>query len=115
MPKHKVQWVNDHTQICDRLDERVKLMQDYLDSKPNHFHGYAAKSILLNQAREQITRYRESIETQDYEECVTCQQVLEIGQNFLESYLPAYNFLETDSGTVYKRDPDFPILSKIWM
>ena len=115
MPKHKVQWVNDHIQICDRLDERVKLMQDYLDSKPNHFHGYAAKSILLNQAREQVAQYRQSIETQDYAECVTCQQVLEIGQNFLESYLPAYNFRETDSGTVYKRDPDFPILSKIWM
>ena len=33
MPKHKIQWINDHTQICDRLDERVQLMQEYL--KPN--------------------------------------------------------------------------------
>ena len=23
MPKHVVNWVSDHTQICDRLDERV--------------------------------------------------------------------------------------------
>ena len=26
MPKHTVHWVNDHTEICDRLDERVQLM-----------------------------------------------------------------------------------------
>ena len=34
MPKHVVNWVSDHTQICDRLHERVQLMQDYLDGKP---------------------------------------------------------------------------------
>ena len=22
MPQHKIQWVNDHTQICDQLDVR---------------------------------------------------------------------------------------------
>ena len=27
MPKHTVNWINDHAQICDRLDERVQLMQ----------------------------------------------------------------------------------------
>ena len=33
MPKHKINWVNDHTEIYDRLNERVQLMQDYLDSR----------------------------------------------------------------------------------
>ena len=33
MPKHTINWVNDHPKICDRLDARVQLMQDYLDSK----------------------------------------------------------------------------------
>ena len=23
MPKHTINWVNDHTEICDRLNERV--------------------------------------------------------------------------------------------
>ena len=35
---HKINWVNDHTQICDRLHERVQLMQDF-DGKPNDFDG----------------------------------------------------------------------------
>ena len=52
MPNHTVQWVNDHTQICDRLNERVILMQDYLDSKPDEFDGIAVKRFLLGQARE---------------------------------------------------------------
>ena len=26
MQKHVVNWISDHTQICDRLDERVQLM-----------------------------------------------------------------------------------------
>ena len=33
---------------------------------------------------------------------------------FLEHYLPAYNFRETERGTEYKRDPDFPILPELW-
>ena len=43
MPKHKIHWVNDHTKICDRLDGRVYLMEEYLDSKPDDFDGIAAK------------------------------------------------------------------------
>ena len=39
MQKHVVNWISDHTQICDRLDERVQLMQDYLDSKPDDFEA----------------------------------------------------------------------------
>ena len=62
MPNHKINWINDHTQICDRLDERVQLMQDYLDSKSDDFDGIAAKRSLLGQAREQVTWYRQSIE-----------------------------------------------------
>ena len=55
MPKRRINWVNDHTQICTRLDERVQLMQDYLDTKPDDFEGIAAKHLLLGQAREQVT------------------------------------------------------------
>ena len=55
MPKHVVNWISDHTQICDRLDERVQLMPDYLDSKPDDFDGIAVKRFLLSQAREQIS------------------------------------------------------------
>ena len=32
----KINWVNDHTQICDRLNQRVQRMQDYLDSKSDN-------------------------------------------------------------------------------
>ena len=62
MPKHKINWVNDHTPICDRLAARVQLMQDYLDRKPDDFDGIAAKQSLLGQAREQVTWYRQSID-----------------------------------------------------
>ena len=65
MPKHTFNWVNDHTQICDRLDERVQLMEDYLDSKPDDFDGIAVKRFLLSQAREQISWYRQSIDALD--------------------------------------------------
>ena len=58
MSKHKVKWVNDHIEICDRLDERAQLMEDYLDSKPDDFDGIAVKRFLLGQAREQVSWYR---------------------------------------------------------
>ena len=41
MPNPKINWVNDHTEICDRLDARVQRMQGYLDSKPDDFDGFA--------------------------------------------------------------------------
>ena len=46
MSKYTVHWVNDHAEICDRLDERVQLMQDYFNSKPDNFDGIAAKWLL---------------------------------------------------------------------
>ena len=58
MPKHRINWVNDHTEICDRLNERVQIMQDYLDSKSEDFDGIDIKRFLLGQAREQVTWYR---------------------------------------------------------
>ena len=114
MPNPKINWVNDHTQICDRFDERIRLMQDYLDSKPDDFDGIETKRFLLGQAREQVTWYRQSIEGLDFVGAVACRRALESGQPFLEHYLPAYNFRETDRGTEYKRDPDFPILPVMW-
>ena len=114
MPQHKIQWVNDHTHICNRLDERVQLMQDYLDSKPDGFDGIAAKRFLLGQTREQVTWYRQSIKPLDFVGVVACRRSLETGQSFLEHYLPAYNFRETERGTEYKRDTTFPLLPKIW-
>ena len=84
----KINWVNDHTQICDRLDERVQRMQDYLDSKPDDFDGIATKRFLLGQAREQITWYRQSIDALDFVGAVACRRALESGQPFLEHYLP---------------------------
>ena len=33
MAKHRVEWVADYIEICDRLDEWVRLMEDYLNSK----------------------------------------------------------------------------------
>ena len=59
MPKHKINWVNDHIEICDRLDARVQLMQDYLDGKPKDFDGIDVKRFLLGQAREQVSWYRQ--------------------------------------------------------
>ena len=110
MPNPKINWVNDHTHICDRLDARVQRMQDYLDSRSPDFDGIAAKRSLLGQAREQVTWYRQSIDALDYVGAVACRRALESGQTFLEHYLPAYNFRETERGTEYKRDPNFPIL-----
>ena len=54
MQKHTVKWVNDHTQICDHLDERVQLMQDYLASKSEDFDGTAVKRFLLGQAHKLV-------------------------------------------------------------
>ena len=96
------------------LDERVQLMEDYLDSKSDDFDGIAAKRSLLGQAREQVTWYRQSIDALDFVGAVACRRALESGQPFLEHYLPAHNFRETDRGTEYKRDPDFPILPAMW-
>ena len=59
MPNHKIQWVNDHTDFCDRLNARVQLMQDYLDTKSNDFDGIEVKQFLLSQAREQVPWYRQ--------------------------------------------------------
>ena len=106
MPNHKVNWVNNHAEICDRLDERVQLMKGYLDSKPDDFDGIATKRFLLGQAREQMSWYRQSIDALDFVGTVACRRALETGQTFLEHYLPAHNFRETDRGTEYKRDPD---------
>ena len=114
MPRHTIPWVNDHTQICDRLNARVHLMEDYLNSKPDDFDGIAVKRFLLSQAREQVTWYRQSINALDFVGCIACRRALETGQSFLEYYLPAYNFRETERGTEYKRDPAFPILPAMW-
>ena len=80
----KINWVNDHTQICDRLDERVQLMQDYLNSKPDDFDGIDAKRFLLGQAREQVSWYRRSVEELNFVGAVACRRALETGQPFLE-------------------------------
>ena len=112
--EHKVKWINLHTQVCDRFDERVQLMQNYLDSKPDDFDGIATKRFLLAQARELIGWYRQAIEALDFVGAIVCRRALETGQTYLEHYLPAYNFRETDRGTEYKRDPDFPILPRLW-
>ena len=114
MPNHTINWVNDHTEICDRLDARVQLMQDYLDGKPDDFDGIAVKRFLLGQAREQVTWYRQSINALDYVGCVACRRALETGQPFLEHYLPAFNFRDTERGTEYQRDAAFPILPELW-
>lgn len=66
MSKHRVKWVDDHTEICKHLDERVQLMQNYLDGKPGDFDGIATKQFLLSQAREQITWYRQSIDALNF-------------------------------------------------
>ena len=87
MANPKINWVNDHTHICDRLDERVRLMQDYLASKPDDFDGITAKRFLLGQAREQVTWYRQSIKVLDFVGAVACRRALETGQPFLEHYL----------------------------
>ena len=52
MPNPIINWVNDHTQICDRFNKRVQLMEHYLNSKPEDFDGFTAKRFLLSQARE---------------------------------------------------------------
>ena len=114
MQHHTINWVNDHTQICDRLHERVQLMQDYLASKPEDFEGIAVKRFLLGQAREQVSWYRQSIDALDYVGCVICRRALETGQPFLEHYLPAFDFRDTERGTEYRRDPAFPILPELW-
>ena len=89
-------------------------MQDYLDSKPDDFDGIAVKRFLLEQACEQMSWYRQSIDALDFVGCVACRRALETGQSFLEHYLPAFDFLDTEQGTEYRRDPAFPILPKLW-
>ena len=100
MPKHKINWLNDHTQIYDRPRERIQLMQNYLNTKLDDFDGMATKRFLLGQAREQGSWYRQAIDVLDFVGCVACHRALEIGQSFLEHYLPVYNFRETERGYV---------------
>ena len=85
MPKHTINWINDHTQISDRLDARVQLMQDYLDGKPDDFDGITVKRSLLGQAREQITWYRQSINALDFVGCVACRRALVLSQVYIDS------------------------------
>ena len=89
-------------------------MQDYLDGKPEDFDGIEVKRFLLGQAREQVSWYQQSIETLDFVGCVACRRALETGQSFLEHYLPAYNFRETERETEYQGDAAFPLLPKMW-
>ena len=91
----------------DRLDERVQLMENYLDGNSDDFDGIATKRFQLSQAREQVSWYRQSIDALDFVGAVACRRALETGQTYLEHYLPAYNFRETERGTEYKRDPTF--------
>ena len=114
MPNPKINWVNDHMQICDRFNKRVQLMEHYLDGKTDDFDGIEVKRFLLGQAREQVSWYQQSIDALDFVGCVACRRALESGQPFLEHYLPAYNFRETEHGTEYKRDSAFPILPPMW-
>ena len=75
----------------------------------------AAKRFLLGQAREQVTWYRQSIDALDYVECVTCRRALETGQPFLEHYLPAFDFQDTErEARNIRRDSAFPILPELW-
>ena len=89
-------------------------MQDYLTSKPEDFEGIAVKRFLLGQAREQISWYRQAIDALDYVGCVACRRALETGQPFLEHYLPALDFRDTERGTEYQRDAAFPVLPELW-
>ena len=82
------EFINYHPQICDRLDERVRLMQDYLDCKPDDFAGIDVKRSLLDQAREQVTWYRQSIDALDYVGAVACRRALKTGQHFLSTICP---------------------------
>ena len=66
MPNHTVQWINDHTQICDRLAKPIQRMEGYLDTKTDDFDGIETKRFLLSRAREQIKWYRQSINALDY-------------------------------------------------
>ena len=90
-------------------------MQDYLDSKPDDFDGIETKRFLLAQAREQVTWYKQSIKALDFVGAVACRRALETGQPFSGALSAGvYNFRETDRGTEYKRDPDFPLLPRLW-
>ena len=88
MPNPKIQWINDHTKICDRFDTRVQLMQDYLASKSDDFDGIATKRFLLGQAREQVTWYRQSIDGLDFVGAAACRRALESGQPSSKNRIP---------------------------
>ena len=79
MPNHAVNWINDHTQTCDHLDEHVQLMEDYLARKTGDFDSIVAKCSLLGQAREQVTWYLQAIDALDFVGCVAYRRALERG------------------------------------
>ncbi len=91
---HKINWVNDHTEICDRLIERLQRIQDYLHSKPDDFDGIATKRFLLGQAREQVTWYRQSIEGLDFVGAVACCRALEPLNPFTRCLLETRNIID---------------------
>ena len=72
MSKHKINWVNDHTPICDRLDKLGHACETTSTSKLDDFDGITVKQFLLSQTREQISWYRQSIDALDFVGCVAC-------------------------------------------
>ena len=108
MPNPKINWVNDHTEICDRLDERVRVMEDYLNTKSDEFDGIASKRFLLGQTREQVSWYRQSIEALDFVGAVACRRALETGQPFWSTICrhtisEKPNAAQNINGTLYSR------------
>ena len=92
----------------------MQAMHRYLATRPADFDGLAVKQYIFGQAQEMLTRFREAIDSEDFTACVVLRRGLESWSPFLENYLAAVNLQETNRGTEYNRDPEFPNLRPIW-
>ena len=109
-----MEWIAFHQKCYERFEERMQAMHRYLATRPADFDGLAIKQYVFRQAQEMLTRFREAIDREDFIACVVLRRGLESWSPFLENYLAAVNLQETNRGTEYNRDPEFPNLRPIW-
>ena len=109
-----MEWLALHQKCYERFEERMQAMHRYLATRSPDFDGLAVKQYVLQQAQEILSRFREAIDEEDFTACVVLRRGLESWSLFLQHYLAAINLQETNRGTEFNRDPEFPDLKPIW-
>lgn len=109
-----MEWVTLHKKCYERFKERMQAMHRYLATRPADFDGLAVKQYVLRLAQEMLDRFGEAIDRENFTDSVMLRRGLESWSPFLDHHLAVINLQETNRGTEYNRDPEFPNLEPIW-